>query len=248
MKLANKVAVITGGSSGIGYAIAEQFIAEGAKVVIFGRNQQKLNTALAKLGNNAIGVAGDVTNINDLDKLFQTANNNFGKVDILVANAGVAKNFKIEEATETDFNNMFDINVKGTYFTVQRALPYLNSPASIILIASVAGHIGRPAISIYAASKAAMISMAKSFAAELLDKNIRVNSLSPGYTDTPFFDVLNVSKEDLNKFATAVLPMKRMAAPKEIATGALFLASDDSSYMTGNDLLIDGGRMNVRLA
>lgn len=247
MKLANKIAVITGGNSGIGLAIAEEFITQGARVVIFGRDQKKLDQALQKLGTNAAAIAGDVTKIADLDKLFQTTTEKFGKIDILVANAGLGKDIKIEQASEQDFDKLFDVNVKGVFFTVQRALPCLNNRASIILIASVAGQLGRPNISLYSATKAAVISFARSFAAELLPRNIRVNSLSPGYVYTPFFEELNVSEADLKKFAEAILPMKRMGQPEEIAKGALFLASEDSSYMTGTDLLIDGGRLNVRM-
>lgn len=248
MQLTNKTAVITGGNSGIGLAIAKKFKAEGAKVVIFGRNQKSLDEALSQLGNDALAVAGDVTQTDDIDKLFATAANKFGKIDIVVANAGFGKSFKIEQTTEKDFDDLFNVNVKGVYFTVQRALPHLNKNASIILVASVAGQLGRPNVSLYAATKAAVISFAKCFAAELLpEKNIRVNSLSPGYVFSPFHDAFNLSEAALEKFAEQALPMKRMASPEEIANGALFLASDASSYMTGNDLLLDGGRLNVRL-
>jgi NAD(P)-dependent dehydrogenase (short-subunit alcohol dehydrogenase family) len=239
MQLKDKLAVITGGNSGIGYATAELFVKEGAKVVIAGRDLDRLKAAEKKLGSNVISVQADVTRLDALENLYKAAKQHFNQnIDIVVANAGVSWQVFLKDATEKDFDDITSANIKGVFFTVQKALPYLNSGASIVLVASLAAKQGVKTHSIYCASKAAVVSLAQSFAAELVTENIRVNSISPGLTKTPIFD--NMPAEDAAQWTNNV-PLKRMATMNEIATGILFLASDASSYMTGADLAIDGG-------
>ncbi|WP_217603006.1 SDR family oxidoreductase [Chitinophaga sp. GbtcB8] len=243
-KLKNKVAIVTGGSSGIGLATAKLFAAEGAMVAITGRNQANLNKAITAIGPNAIGIQGDVANLADLDRLYKTVQEKWGKADVLVANAAVYVLAPLANFTETMFDTVSNINFKGTFFTVQKALPFLNDGAAVILISSTVNEKGVPNHAAYAASKAAVRSLARSFSAELLDRKIRVNALTPGPVDTPVFESVSGSKEEAQAMAdgmAAFTPAKRIGTPPEIAAAALYLASDESAYMIGAELLVDGG-------
>lgn len=243
-KLNNKVAIITGGSSGIGLATAKLFAEQGARVAITGRNQANLDKAVKEIGNDAIGVQGDVANIADLDKLYKTVSEKFGKIDVLIANAAVYVLGPLADFTEDMFDKVSDANFKGTFFTVQRALPFLNDGASIVLTSSTVNEKGVPNHAAYSASKAAVRSLARSFSAELLDRKIRVNTLTPGPIDTPIFDTITNSKEEAKAASDSMgqfTPVKRLGRPEEIAAAALYLASDDSAFMIGAELLLDGG-------
>jgi NAD(P)-dependent dehydrogenase (short-subunit alcohol dehydrogenase family) len=244
MKLKNKVAVITGGNSGIGLAIAKEFVKEGAKVAVFARNKDALDRTVSELGASALGVQGDVRLLSDIDRLYSETSKKFGKVDVVVANAGIAPMIPLSEITEKAFDEISDINFKGAFFTVQRALPHLNSGASVILVSSAVNQMGMPSFSVYAATKAAVRSLARTLSADLLERGIRVNSLSPGAIDTPIFDKTGKSKaekEEMAKHIAQMVPMKRFGTSEEMAKAALFLASTDSSYMAGSDLMVDGG-------
>jgi NAD(P)-dependent dehydrogenase (short-subunit alcohol dehydrogenase family) len=243
-KLKNKVAVITGGSSGIGLSTAKLFATHGAKVAITGRDKVNLDKAVKEIGNGAIGVRGDISTIADLDQLFQSVKEKFGKIDILVANAAVYVLGQLTDFTEEMFDKVSDINFKGTFFTVQKALPWLNDDASIILISSTVNEKGLPNHAAYSATKAAVRSLARSFSAELLDRKIRVNSLTPGPVDTPIFDSIAATKEEARLISEKMgnfTPVKRIGKPEELASAALYLASDDSAFMIGAELLLDGG-------
>ena len=242
--LNNKVAVITGGSSGIGLAIAKRFIAEGAKVAIIGRKQQALDKAIKELGNSAIAVQGDVSIIADLIRIYQTVESKLGKADVLIVNAAVYVLGSVETLTEEQFDKVSDINFKGAFFSVQKALPVLNDSASIILLSSTVNGKGIPNHAAYAATKAAVRSLARSFSADLLDRKIRVNALTPGPIDTPVFQNVTSSAAEAKAMAEAMgnfTPVKRLGSPDEIAAAALYLASDQSAYMLGAELLLDGG-------
>jgi NAD(P)-dependent dehydrogenase (short-subunit alcohol dehydrogenase family) len=243
-KLAGKVAVITGGNSGIGLATAQAFIQEGAKVAIFGRNAQTLDEAAQTLGEKSIAVQGDVTNSENLEALFTKTQNTFGKVDVLYINAGVAQFAPIEATSEEIFDHIMNVDFKGAYFTIQKALPHLNDGASIILTTSGANVLGMPGSSVYAASKAALRSLARTLSAELIGRGIRVNAVSPGPIETPIFGRMGLSAEEIEGFGQSVMqqvPMKRLGQPEEIAKAVLFLASSDSSYVLGIELTVDGG-------
>jgi len=236
----DKVVVITGGNSGIGEAIASRFDQEGAKIVIFGRDQQKLNQVSQEL-HQCIGIQGDVQKLSDIERLFKSTHDKFGKVDVLIANAGIASRRHVEEVDEHYFDEMVNINYKGVYFTVQRSIPYLNKGASVILISSVVQQIGFRSHSVYSSTKAAVSMLARNFAADLTDRGIRVNAISPGYTDTPIFDPLKSQKPDLLEKYSQDIPVKRFATSLEIAEAALFLSSPKASYIVGIDLVVDGG-------
>lgn len=243
-KLANKVAVITGGNSGIGLAIAKQFRAEGARIAIFGRDAKTLKLASEELGSGTVAIQGDVTRLADLDRLYRETTERLGKIDILVANAGIATFTPIDNTTETQFDQISDINFKGAFFTVQKAVAHLNLGASILLVTSAANTLGRQSLSIYAATKAAVRSLARSFSADLLPRGVRVNALSPGPILTPIFDRLGMPKEQLEEVAKTFVeqnPMKRFGTAEEMAQAALFLASPASSYVAGAELVADGG-------
>jgi NAD(P)-dependent dehydrogenase (short-subunit alcohol dehydrogenase family) len=246
-KLEGKVAVITGGNSGIGLATARRFVAEGAHVFITGRRQAELDEAVRQIGRNVTGVQGDVSNLTDLDRLFATVKQQ-GRLDVLFANAGVVALAPLGEITEEHFDNVFRINVKGLLFTVQKALPLFKDGGSIILNASIAASKGLEAISVYSASKAAVRSFARCWTTDLKHRQIRVNVLSPGYTETPIFNKASLTQERVDElkvgFAAAV-PLGRMGTPDEVAKAAVFLASDDSSYVTGVELFVDGGVAQV---
>lgn len=247
-RLQGKVAVITGGNSGIGRTTAEAFAREGAKVVIFGRNQTTLDEAVAALGDNGFGVQGDVTDHAALSRLFTETESKFGKIDILFVNAGIAPFAPVDQVDDAFYDKVMDINVKGVFFTVQKSLGHLNEGASIILTSSVVNVMGMPAGSVYSASKAAVRSLGRSFASELGARNIRVNVLSPGPIATPIFDRMGLSAEAKSEMGDAILaqvPMKRFGDPQEIAEPAVFLASDASTYMTGAEIQVDGGMVQL---
>jgi len=248
-KLDDKVAVITGGSAGIGLATAQRFVAEGAYVFITGRRQAELDKAVKLLGKNAIGVQGDVANLADLDRVYATVKEQKGKIDVLFANAGIAGESRpIGKITEELFDSIFSINVRGLLFSVQKALPLFRDGGSIILNASTASIMGNPGRSAYSASKAAVRSFARCWTADLKDRKIRVNTLSPGPIDTSIYETLSPNPEDiarLRSLIVSVVPMARFGTPEEVARTALFLASDDSSFVTGIELFVDGGVAQV---
>ena len=248
-KLAGKIAVITGGSSGIGLATAKRFVEEGAHVVIAGREEKELKKAAALIGRNVTTVAGDVSNLEDLDRLYAVVKEKHGHIDILFANAGAGTVAPLEEATEAHFDQTFDVNVKGTFFTVQKALPLFKNGGSIILTSSVTNVLGSPGFSAYAASKAAVRNFARGWTMELKDRKIRVNTMSPGAIDTPALETTTgltpeQAKQAAAQFTTQI-PMGRRGKPEEIAAAVVFLASDESSFITGIDLPVDGGLAQV---
>jgi len=241
-KLDGKVAIITGGSSGIGLATAKLFRDEGAKVIITGRDQEQLDFAAKDLG--VTGIRSDSSVINDVAKLYEEVKEKFGNIDILFLNAGIAPFIPIEQVNEEHYDSVMNINVKGLYFGVQKAIPYLNDKSSIILTSSVVNQIGMAGASVYSASKAAVRSFARTMSAELIGKGIRVNVVSPGPIETPIFSKMGMSEEQMSGMKEGVKqmnPMKRFGDAKEIATVALFLASNDSSYMLGAEIIVDGG-------
>ena len=245
-KLEGKVAVITGGNSGIGLATAQRFVSEGAYVFINGRRQSELNAAVKQIEKDVTGVQGDVSNLADLDRLYATVKEQKGRVDILFANAGVGELVPLGEICEAYFDKTFGINVKGVLFTVQKALPLFQDGGggSIILNASIAASKGVEASSVYSATKAAIRSFARTWTAELKHRKIRVNAISPGMIDTPILNGLAQSQEQIEQFKTSIVstvPLGRMGSPDEVAKVVSFLASDDSSYVTGTELFVDGG-------
>jgi NAD(P)-dependent dehydrogenase (short-subunit alcohol dehydrogenase family) len=247
-RLDGKTAVITGGNSGIGLATAKRFVAEGADVFITGRRQEELDKAVEAIGPGARAVQGDVSHLDDLDRLFATVRAEKGRIDVLFANAGLAALAPIGAITERSFDLVFDVNVKGTLFTVQKALPLMQAGGSIILTGSTTGSMGTPASSVYSATKAAIRNFARSWALDLKATGIRVNVLSPGATATPGLleGLANTGQGDaLIAGLTAQTPLGRMARPEETAAVALFLASDDSSFMTGSEVFVDGGMAQV---
>jgi NAD(P)-dependent dehydrogenase (short-subunit alcohol dehydrogenase family) len=246
MKLANRVAVITGGNSGIGLATAREFVANGARVAIFGRDRRTLDQAAAELGAETLALAGDVRNLADIDRLFAEAGERFGKIDVLVANAGIAKFAPVASLPEALFDEMCDIHFKGTFFTVQRALPFLRDGASVVLMGACTSYRqARPGTSMYNAVKAAVRDLAIGFSVELLPRRIRVNAVSPGMIDTPIImregAPAGVTPEQMAAAITKLIPMGRRGTAEEMAKAILFLASDDSSYCVGTELLADGG-------
>jgi NAD(P)-dependent dehydrogenase (short-subunit alcohol dehydrogenase family) len=237
-RLDGKTAVITGGNSGIGLATAQRFVQEGAFVFITGRRQSELDKAVKQIGKNVIGVQGDVTNLEDLDRLYDTVKQQKGRIDVLFANAGIFENASLGSITEAHFDKIFSVNVKGVLFTVQKALPLFQDGGSIILIASVAGSKGFEGGSVYSATKAAIRSFARSWTVDLKNRKIRVNAISPGVIETPMSAELS---EQLKTILVSMVPLGRMGNPDEIAKAVAFLASDDSSYITGIELFVDGG-------
>ena len=240
-KLQGKTAVITGGTTGIGLATAKLFVSEGAYVFITGRRQKELNEAVKDIGSNVTGVQGDVANLADLDRLYEAVGAK-GRIDIVFANAGVAGVSPLEKITEKHFDDIFNINVRGALFTVQKALPLLNDGGSIILTGSVASAKGTPGFGTYGASKAAVRNFVRAWTVELKDRGIRSNVLSPGPTDTP---IMYGQPEDVVAKMVASIPMGRIGQADEIAKAALFLASDDSSFVSGIELFVDGGRAQI---
>jgi NAD(P)-dependent dehydrogenase (short-subunit alcohol dehydrogenase family) len=247
-KLEGKIALITGGNSGIGLATAKQFVNEGAYVFITGRREPELAAAVKEIGRNVTAVQGDVSNGGDLDRLFAQIKREKGKLDVVFANAGVAKFAPFGTITEEFYDSIFNINVKGVLFTVQKALPLLPDGASIILNASIVGSKGLPANSVYSATKAALRSFARTWTTDLKNRRIRVNAVSPDATDTPGLSDLLASAEvgeERLKTISNTVPLGRLGTPDEIAKAVVFLASDDSSYITGTELFVDGGFAQV---
>ena len=240
-KLKGKVAVVTGGTTGIGFAAAKLFVEEGAYVFITGRRQRELEAAVKAIGSNVTGVQGDVAILADLDRLYAAVKAK-GKLDIVFANAGIAEFASLDRITEEHFDRLFEINVKGALFTVQKALPLLKDGGSIILNGSVASVKGTGGFGVYAASKAAIRSFVRTWTTDLKDRRIRANVVSPGPINTPLFN--RQSPEVISRIVSTI-PMGRMGEPEEVAKVALFLASDDSSFVTGIELFVDGGRAQV---
>jgi NAD(P)-dependent dehydrogenase (short-subunit alcohol dehydrogenase family) len=252
-KLNNKVTVVTGGNSGIGFGIAEAFKNAGAVGTITGRNQATLDIAVNALGTDFISVSGDVTNTNDLENVFKKTFDKFGKIDALVVNAGGVVDgvamADIANTTEESYDSYMDLNLKSAYFTIQKALPYLNDGASIILIGSSAAHRAAPGMAIYGAAKAAIISLAKGLSLDLLSRKIRVNALSPGSIDTPVFGKLVPEEhlEQVKQLWIDITPVGRQGLPSDIGNAAVFLASDESTFIVGTEILSDGGLTNISL-
>jgi len=247
--LAGKIVVITGGSSGIGLATAKRFVEEGAHVVITGRREKELKEAAAFIKRNVTTVVGDVSRLEDLDRLYAVVKEKHGHIDVLFANAGAGTVAPLAVATEAHFDQTFDVNVKGLFFTVQKALPLIKDGGSIILNSSVSNVLGLPAFTAYAASKAAVRNFARGWTAELKDRKIRVNSMSPGAIDTPALaTTTGLTAEQAEQAVaqfTSQIPLGRRGKPEEIAAAVVFLASDESSYITGVDLAVDGGMAQV---
>jgi NAD(P)-dependent dehydrogenase (short-subunit alcohol dehydrogenase family) len=243
-RLEGKVAVIVGGNSGIGRASAEAFVSEGAHVVIVGRDQITLDRAQLALGASAVAIRAEISKLAEVDEVYRQTKERFGRIDILFANAGVAQFIPFESVSEAFFDLTFDVNTKGLFFTVQKAVPLLAKGASVILTTSSVVEKGMPGASVYAASKAAVRSLARSISAELAERGVRVNVLSPGPVDTPIFGRMGLAPDSLQAMATAIqsrVPLKRFGRPEELAKVAVFLASDDSSFMLGAEVAVDGG-------
>ncbi len=243
-KLSGKTAVITGGTTGIGFATAKRFLSEGAQVVVTGRNEQTLAQARAELGSDALVVKSDASKLSDIDNLFAQIKTKFGGVDVLFINAGIGKFAPIDTIDETTFDQTMNVNFKGAFFTLQKALPLLREGASVVLTTSCSNVMGMAGLSVYAPTKAALRSLARVASAELAERKIRVNAISPGPIETPIFNKMGLSKEALEETAQQILskvPMQRFGTSDEIAKAALFLASDDSAYVLGTELVADGG-------
>jgi NAD(P)-dependent dehydrogenase (short-subunit alcohol dehydrogenase family) len=243
-RLEGKVAVVTGGNSGIGLAAAKRLQEEGARVAISGRSRQTLDEAVKTIGNGVVAVQADVAKLNEVDKLYAEVSKKLGKIDVLFVNAGVAKFAPLAETSENIYDEQFDINIKGAYFTIQKALPFLNDGASIILNTSMLDSTGTVGASAYSATKAALRSLARTAAAELVGRGIRVNTVAPGPIVTPIFGRTGLPKEAIDEFAKGVMakvPMKRFGQPEEVAATVAFLASQDASYITGVEINVDGG-------
>ena len=247
-KLAGKVALVTGGNSGIGLATAKKFVAEGATVFISGRRQKELDAAVREIGKSAVAIQGDISNLADLDRMFATIREHSGRLDILFANAGLGELVPLGQITEAHFDKTFDVNVRGTLFTVQKALPLMRAGGSIILTGSTTGSMGTPAFSVYSATKAAIRNFARSWALDLKGTGIRVNVLSPGATRTPGL-LEGLAKTGMQEILLAGFasqaPLERVGNADETAAVASFLASDDSSFMTGSEVFVDGGLAQV---
>ena len=247
-KLQNKIALITGGNSGIGFATAKEFIQQGAKVIITGRNAAALGEAKQALGENAFTLLSDASNMEDVFKLQQQVKAIFPALDILFINAGVAKLAPFETMTEAQYDETFNINVKSAYFTIQQLLPLFNDGGSIILNTSINSHIGMANTTLYAASKGALITLARTLSTELLSRKIRVNAISPGPVRTPLYDKFGFEKEQAEAVQASIVgqvPMGRFGTPEEIARIATFFASEDSSFVIGAELIADGGMITL---
>ena len=247
-KLEGKIGLVTGGTSGIGFATARRFVEEGAYVFITGRRESELRTAVKKISRNVTGVQGDVSKVDDLDRLFAQIKHEKGTLNVIFANAGIAKYARLGTITEEFYDSIFDINVKGVVFTVQKALPLLPDGASIVLNSSIVGSKGLPSNSVYSATKAAIRSFARTWTTDLKDRHIRVNAISPGSTDTPGLSDLLASSEtgeERKRMIEKLTPLGRLGTPDEIANAVVFLASDDSSYVSGIELFVDGGFAQV---
>jgi NAD(P)-dependent dehydrogenase (short-subunit alcohol dehydrogenase family) len=248
LKLEGKVALVTGGTAGIGLATAQHFAAEGAQVFIMGRRQSALDETVKSIGGKTVAVQGDVSKLADLDRLVETIGAQAGRLDVVFANAGGGEVSAFGSISEEHYAKTFDVNVKGVLFTVQKVLPLLAEGASVIMIGSIAGSKGLPAFSVYNAAKAAIRSFARSWTVDLKDRKIRVNTLSPGPIDTPGLNAVATNEEEVRKFKTGLastVPMGRLGTSDEIAKAAVFLASDDSSFITGIELFVDGGTAQI---
>jgi len=247
-KLEKKIAVVTGGNSGIGLATAILFAENGAKVVITGRDQKTIDKAVKEIGNDAIGIVSEVSDIESLDAQYKKVSDSLGKIDVLAINAGVYVSGSLADFTEEQFDQATDINFKGVFFSVQKALPYLNDGASIILTSSASSEMGVPGVSVYSATKAAVYALAKAFSTELANRSIRVNIISPGPVETPIMKrggATDEQVESLKKVVSATTVIGRMAKPEEIAGLILYLCSDEASFITGCDYPIDGGAIKL---
>lgn len=250
-KLAGKVALVTGGNSGIGLATAKEFAQEGAQVIITGRDQQTLDQAAAEIGEGTVAVRADVASLADLDQLYALVQAQFGGLDVLFVNAGVFKGAPLQGSSPALYDEIFDINVKGAFFTIQKAEPLLRQGAAVVINASTVIHAGMPGASLYAASKAAVRQLARNLSAELAPRGIRLNVVSPGYTRTPIVGRAGYDSDQVEGFyahTSGEVPLRRPARPEEIAKAVLFLASDDASYVVGEELLVDGGYATVGAA
>ncbi len=247
-RLEGKIAVITGGNSGIGLATAQRFVQEGAFVFITGRRQDELDKAVKQIGKNVTSVQGDVSNLADLDRLYDIVKQQKSRIDVLFANAGIIESAPLGSITESQFDKIFNVNVRGLVFTVQKALPLFQDGGSIILTSSVGGSKGTPALSVYNATKAAIRSFARSWTVDLKHRKIRINAISPGPIDTPGLSRLfenGQGGEQVKTTFLSTIPMGRLGAPDDVAKAVLFLASDDSSFVTGIELFVDGGRGQI---
>jgi NAD(P)-dependent dehydrogenase (short-subunit alcohol dehydrogenase family) len=247
-KLAGKVALVTGGNSGIGLATAKRFFAEGAKVFISGRRQAQLDSAVREIGAGVVAIQSDISNLADLDRMFATIREHSGRLDILFANAGLGEFVPLGQITEAHFDKTFDVNVKGTVFTVQKALPLMGDGGTIVINGSMVSIMGFPAFSVYAATKAALRSFARTWSVDLKGRGIRINVVSPGTVITPGYKNGGLSDAQIDQIkesVAATAPIGRVGTSDEIANAVVFLASDESSYMTGADLFVDGGAAQV---
>jgi len=247
-KLSSKIALVTGGSSGIGLATAKRFVSEGAYVFVTGRRQTELDAAVKELGGNATAVRGDVANLADLDRLFDTIKQQKGRLDVLFANAGSGTLAPLGQITEEHFDNTFNLNVRGLLFTVQKALPLMPPGSAVVLNASTTSVKGTPAFSVYSATKAAVRSFARNWTLDLKERKIRVNAVSPGVVPTPGYDLIGLTKEQVQGFVdfqVTTIPLGRVGVPDEIAKAVVFLASDDSSFVNGIELFVDGGMAQI---
>lgn len=245
-KLEGKVAVVTGGNSGIGLATAKEFAREGARVIITGRDAGTLAEAAREIGGGVLALRSDASSLADIDELFDAVGERYGRVDVLFVNAGIAQFAPLEETSEELFDRTMDINFKGAYFTVKKALPLLADGASVILNASVVAHVGFPNSSVYSASKAALLSLVRTLSADLAGRRIRVNAVSPGPIETPIFGRMGLPEEAKQGFSEQV-PLKRLGRPEEIAKTVLFLASSDSSFLVGTEIIADGGVIGLKV-
>jgi NAD(P)-dependent dehydrogenase (short-subunit alcohol dehydrogenase family) len=247
-KLAGKIALVTGGTSGIGLATAKRFVSEGAHVFITGRRQTELDAAVKQIGNNVTGIRGDVSNLGDLDRVFDAIKKQKNRLDVLFANAGGGGLAPLGQITEEHFDKIFNTNVRGLLFTVQKALPLMPPGSSIILNASTTSVKGTPAFSVYSATKAAVRSFARNWTLDLKDRQIRVNAVSPGVIPTPGYNLIGLTEEQVKGFIAAQvnnIPLGRVGVPDEIAKAVVFLASDDSSFVNGIELFVDGGMAQI---
>lgn len=247
-KLQDKVALVTGGSSGIGRAIAKRFAAEGAHMYIVGRRETELADAVAEIGSDVVAIRADITKPEELDAVYARIVADGRKLDIVVANAGRAEPTPLDNVDSELFDKIIDLNVRATFFTVHKALPFMNDNGSVVMVSSSLANRGNPDTSIYNATKAAVRSMVKTFATQFLSRGVRVNTLSPGPIDTPVIDTFITSPEDaaaFREYCATVVPMKRMGRAEEVAAAALFLASDESSFTTGGEIRVDGGHAEL---
>lgn len=247
-QLQNKTALVTGGTTGIGLATARRFAAEGAHVFVTGRRQAELDAAVTELGENATGIRGDVADLDDLDRVFAAVAERGRGLDVLFVNAGGGRFATLEELTPAGFDETFGVNVRGTVFTVQKALPLLNDGASVVITGSTAASKGAPSFGVYSATKAALRSFTRTWAGELADRNIRVNAIAPGPTETPGLSGLAPEPSQAPGLLTALagnVPLGRLGRPEEIANAVLFLASDQSTFITGTELFVDGGEVQL---